>query len=58
MAEEYQSAFTGTQIDERLGKVPGLEESVGRLSAEIADLKNSGIIVVQDGDTLTIGEVS
>ena len=30
---------------------------VGQLSEEIADLKNAGIIIVQDGDTLTIGGV-
>lgn len=32
--EEYQSAYTGKEIDERLGKVPGLETSVSQLSAE------------------------
>lgn len=31
---EYQSAYTGKEIDERLGKVPGLETSVSQLSAE------------------------
>ena len=30
---------------------------VGNLSEEIANLKNTGIIIVQDGDTLTIGGV-
>lgn len=30
---------------------------VGTLSEEIVDLKNAGIIIVQDGDTLTIGGV-
>ena len=35
--EEYQSAYTGKEIDERLGKVPGLETQVGQLSAEIDD---------------------
>lgn len=32
---EYQSAYAGKEIDERLGKVPGLETKVGQLSAEI-----------------------
>lgn len=31
---EYNSVYTGKEIDERLGKVPGLEESVNRLSSQ------------------------
>lgn len=31
---DYNSAFTGKQIDERLAKVPGLEQSVGELSTQ------------------------
>jgi len=31
---EYNSSFTGKEIDERLGKVPELEATVGQLSAE------------------------
>lgn len=31
---EYNSAYTGKEIDERLGKVPGLEESVNQLSSQ------------------------
>lgn len=34
MAEEFNSAFSGQQIDERLGKVPDLENAVSQLSAE------------------------
>ena len=30
---------------------------VGNLSEEIVNLKNAGIVIVQDGDTLTIGGV-
>ena len=50
MATEYQLSYTAEEIDERLGMV-------GTLSEEIVDLKKAGIIIVQDGDTLTIGGV-
>ena len=34
---DYNSALTGKQIDERLAKVPELEQSVGKLSADKLD---------------------
>lgn len=38
MADEYQSAYTGEQIDERLGKVPGLELTVRQLTDDMTGL--------------------
>lgn len=38
---EYNSAYTGKEIDERLGKVPGLEESVNQLSSQIGNVMDA-----------------
>ena len=47
--EEYQSAYTGKEIDERLGKVPGLEASVSHLSAEKVDKTSLTLGLHADG---------
>ena len=48
------ATVTAASITSALGYTPAKQADVTQLSEEIVDLKNSGIIVVQDGDTLTI----
>ena len=61
MAEhEYFGNSTGQRLLEKLKTALGgkaNQSEVARLSKEIADLKSTGIIVVQSGDTLTIESV-
>lgn len=53
---EYNSAYTGKEIDERLGKVPGLEESVKQLSSQKANRDEIPEVPVQsvNGKTGTV----
>ena len=51
------ATVTTANITKALGYTPAKQDDVSKLSDEIADLKNAGIIIVQDGDTLTIGGV-
>lgn len=51
------ATVTTASITSALGYTPAKQADVTQLSEEIVDLKNAGIIIVQDGDTLTIGGV-
>lgn len=54
MSNEFTLDYTGQEINQKLGKIDQLSESIADQEKQITDLKDSGVSVTYDASTKTL----